>query len=106
MMTVKKEPIVKNRRESAFESKTLELKLVDKNKIKRAAINLNKMFNANSVSISEETNILPIVDQPQGVDVTSFLYNLQQLTKQLTCQSFPKSWVNLIHQLTWFIILT
>ena len=55
----------------------LELKLVYENKTKRAAIILNKIFNSYNVSISEETNILHINDEPQGVDVTSFLYNLQ-----------------------------
>ena len=68
-----------------------ELKLVDENKTKRAAIILNKIFNSNNVSISGETNILHINDEPQGVDVTSFLYYLQQPTKKLTCQSIPKS---------------
>ena len=68
----------------------LELKLVDGNKTKRAAIVLNKIFNSISVSIIEETNILHINDEPQGVVVTSFLYNLQQRTKKLTCQSIPK----------------
>ena len=55
----------------------LELKLVDENKIKRGAIILNENFKSNSVSISEETNILHIDDEPQGVDVTSFLGNLK-----------------------------
>ena len=75
------EPIVKKRRDSAFDSIMLELKLVDENKTKRAAIILNKIFNSNNVSISEQTNILHINDEPQGVDVTSFLYNLLQPTK-------------------------
>ena len=67
------EPIVKKRRDSAFDSITLELKLVDENKTKRAAIILNKIFNSNSVSISEDTNILHINDEPQRVNVTCFL---------------------------------
>ena len=69
----------------------LELKLVDENKTKRAAIILNKIFNSHNVSISEETNLLHINDEPQVVDVTSLLYNLQQTTKKLTCQIIPKS---------------
>ena len=75
------EPIIKKRRDLAFDSIMLDLKLVDKNKTKRAAIILNKNFNSNNVSICEETNILHFHDEPQGVDVTSFLYNLQQPTK-------------------------
>ena len=68
----------------------LELKLVDENKTKRAAIILNKIFNSNNVSISEETNILHINDEPQGVDVTSFLYNLQQPTKKIDLSKYTK----------------
>ena len=60
-----------------------ELKLVDENKTKRAAIILNKNFNSKTVSNSEETNILHISDEPQGVYVTRFLYNSQQPTKNL-----------------------
>ena len=84
------EPIVKKRRDSAFDSIMLELKLVDENKTKRAAIILNKIFNSNNVSISEETNILHINDEPQGVDVTSFLYNLQQPTKKIDLSKYTK----------------
>ena len=69
----------------------LELTLVNENKTKRAAILLSKIFNSNNVSISEETNIQHFNDEPQGVDVRSFLYNLQQPTKNMTCQSIPKS---------------
>ena len=72
---------MKKRRDSAFDSIMLEMKLVDENKTKRAAIILNKIFNSNIVSISEETNILHINDKPQGVDVRSFLYNFQQPSK-------------------------
>ena len=76
------------------------------NKTKKAAIILYKIFNSNSVSISEKTNILHIDDEPRGREVTSSLYNLQQPTKNLICQSISKSEVNLIYQPTWFIILT
>ena len=58
-----------------------ELKLVDENKTKRAAIILNKNFSSKTVSNSEKTNILHISDEPQGLDVTRFLYNLQEPTK-------------------------
>ena len=59
-----------------------ELKLMDENKTKRPAIILHKIFNSNSISISEENNILHIDDESQGVDVTSFLYILQQPTNK------------------------
>ena len=84
------EPIVNKRRDSAFNSKMLELKIVDENKTKRAAIILNKIFNSNNISIIEETNILHINDEPQGVDVTSFLYNLQKPTKKIDLSKYSK----------------
>ena len=74
-------PIAKKRRDSAFGSMMSELKLVDENKSKRAAIILNKNFNSKTVSNSEETNILHISDEPQGLHVTRLLYDLQEPTK-------------------------
>ena len=62
---------------------------MDENETKRAAVILNKIFNLKSASFSEET--LRFGDEPQGVDVTSFFYNLQHHTKKLICQSIPKS---------------
>ena len=85
------EPILNKRTESKIDSIMLDLKRLDENKTKRAAIVQTNISNSNSVSIGGETNILHIDDEPQGVDITSFLYNLQQPTKKLTCQSNPKS---------------
>ena len=51
----------------------LELKLMDENKTKRAAIILKKFFDSDTVSISEENNVLHIEDEPQGVKMTNFL---------------------------------
>ena len=90
------EPVVKKRKDSAFDSIMLELKLMDENKTKRAAIILKQNFDSDSVSISGENNVLHIEDEPQGVKVTNFLYILQQPTKKLTCKSIPEYWVNLI----------
>ena len=64
----------------------LELKLMDENKTKRAAIILKKIFDSDTVSISEENNVLHIEDEPQGVKVTNFLCNLQQPTKKIDVQ--------------------
>ena len=80
--------------------------MMDENKYKRAAVIQNKVFISNKISISEETNILLIDDELQGVEVKSFWYNLQQTTKKLICQSIPKIWVNLKYQPTWFTIPT
>ena len=84
------EPVVKKRKVSAFDSIMLELKLMDENKTKRAAIILKKIFDSNTVSISEENNVLHIEDEPQGVKVTNFLYNLQQPTKKIDVQKYSK----------------
>ena len=82
------EPVVKKRKDSAFDSIMLELKLMDENKTKRAAIILKKIFDSDTVSISEENNVLHIEDEPQGVKVTNFLYNLQQPTKKIDVQKY------------------
>ena len=84
------EPVVKKRKDSAFDSIMLELKLMDENKTKRAAIILKKIFDSDTVSISEENNVLHIEDEPQGVRVTNFLYNLQQPTKKIDVQKYSK----------------
>ena len=84
------ESVVKKRKDSAFDSIMLELKLMDENKTKRAAIILKKIFDSNTVSISEENNVLHIEDEPQGVKVTNFLYNLQQPTKKIDVQKYSK----------------
>ena len=84
------EPVVKKRKDSAFDSIMLELKLMDENKTKIAAIILKKFFDSNTVSISEENNVLHIEDEPQGVKVTNFLYNLQQPTKKIDEQKYSK----------------
>ena len=84
------EPVVKKRKDSAFDSIMLELKLMDENKTKRAAIILKKNFDSDTVSISEENNVLHIEDEHQGVKVTNFLYNLQQPTKKIDVQKYSK----------------
>ena len=73
----------------------LELKLMDENKTKRAAINLKKIFDSDTVSISEENNVLHIEDEPQGVKVANFLYNLQQPTKKIDVQKYSKILIEL-----------
>ena len=61
-----------------------------KKKTKRAAIILKKFFDSDTVSIKEENNFLHIEDEPQGVKVTNFLYNLQQPTKKIDVQKYSK----------------
>ena len=81
---------MKKRKDSAFDSIMLELKLMDENKTKRAAIILKKLFDSDTVSISEENNALHIEDEPQGVKVTNCLNNLQQPTKKIEVQKYSK----------------
>ena len=82
------EPVVKKRKDSAFDSIMLELKLMDENKTKRAKIILKKVFDSDTVFISEENNVLHIEDEPQGVKVTNFLYNLQQPTNKIDVKKY------------------
>ena len=84
------EPVVKKWKDSAFDSIMLELKLMDENKTKRAAIILKKNFDSDTVSISEENNVLHIEDEPQGVKVTNVLFNLQQPTKKMDVEKYSK----------------
>ena len=63
---------------------------MDENKTKRAAIILKKMFDSDTISISEENNVLHIEDEPQGVKMTNFLYNLQQPTKKIDVQKYSR----------------
>ena len=94
------EPILKKPKDLAFDSIMLELKLVDENEIKTASIILNKVSHSNSISISEETNILQVDDEPQGVEITSFLYNLLQSTKNWPVKLFRNlEWTWYIHRL-------
>ena len=48
----------------------------------RVAIILKKNFDSNSVSISQESNVLHIDDEPHGAKLTNFFYNLQLHTKK------------------------
>ena len=84
------EPVVKKRKDSAFDSIMLELKLMDESKTKRASIILKKIFDSNTVSISAENNVLHIEDEPRGVKVTNFLYNLQHPTCKIDLQKYSK----------------
>ena len=62
---------------------------MDENK-KKSCYYPEKNFDSNTVSISEENNVLHIEDEPQGVKVTNFLYNLQQPTKKIDVQKYSK----------------
>ena len=84
------ELVVKKRKDSAFDSIMKELKVMDENKKKERQFFCKKFFESDSVSISEENNVLYIEDEPQVVKVTNFLYNLQQSNKKLTRKSIPK----------------
>ena len=88
---------MKKTTDSAFDSIRLELKQVDQKKTKRAPIILNKTFNSNIVSNSEETNILHIDDEPQGVevDVTSFFVQFTTTHKKIDLSKYSKILIEL-----------
>ena len=79
------------------EIEMLELKLMNENKTKRASIILKKIFVSDTVSISEENNVLHIEDEPQGVKVIDFLYNLQQANKKIDVQK-SRIWFTILMQ--------
>ena len=67
----------------------LELKIVDENKIKRAAIFL-KNFSIWIMFLLSKRLTICALTEPQGVDVTNFLYNLQQPTNKIDLSKYSK----------------
>ena len=59
-------------------------------KQKEPQLSWKKNIDSDTVSISEENNVLHIEDEPQGVKVTNFLYNLQQPTKKIDVKKYSK----------------
>ena len=87
-------PVVKKRKDSAFDSIMLELKLMDENKTNRAG-----KFLIPFLFLLLKRIVLLIENEPHGVMLTIFLYNLQQPTQKNTCEIIPKiyPWVHITH---------
>ena len=74
---VTKKPTVES-----FESIMKNVKLRESHKIKRAEIVLDFILQSNQITIGEERQLNYIDNKPTDVQVSSFLYNLQQPTKK------------------------
>ena len=73
------EPIVKKSTTTTFQSIMRDLGVMEKNKIGRAEIILNKILESPTVSIEDPGGIIHIDNQPLGLKASTFLYNTQHI---------------------------
>ena len=67
-----------------------DLGVMEKNKIGRAEILLNKILESPRVSIEDPGGIIHIDYQPLGLKASAFLYNTEQSTKKIDIQKFSR----------------
>ena len=84
------EPIVK-KRTTTFQSIIRDLGEMEKNKIGRAEIILNKILESTTVSIEDPGGIIHIDNQPLGLKASTFLYNTEQSTKKIDIQKYSRA---------------
>ena len=80
------DPVVTKKPETApgtFESIMALVELKEKHKIQRAEIMLDLILQSKAVTIGEESWLLYINQEPTSVQVSKFLYDLQQPTKKI-----------------------
>ena len=65
-------------------------KLKEIHKIKRAEIVLDFILQSNQITIGEENQLIYIDNTPTDVQVSSFLYNLQQPTKKIDQEVYSR----------------
>ena len=82
---VTKKPTVES-----FESIMKNVKIKEGHKIKRAEIVLDFILQSNQITIGEESQLIYIDNKPTDVQVSSFLYNLQQPTKKIDQEAYSK----------------
>ena len=82
---VTKKPTVES-----FESIMKNVKLKEGHKIKRAEILLDFILQSNQITIGEESQLIYIDNKPTDLQVSSFLYNLQQPTKKIDQEAYSK----------------
>ena len=83
---VTKKPTVES-----FESIMKNVKLKEGHKIKFAEIVLDFILQSKEITIGEENQLNYIDKKPTDVQVSSFLYNLQQPTKKLIKRNIEES---------------
>ena len=87
------DPVVTKKPESApasFESIIGLVKLKEKHKIQRAEILLDLILQSEAVTIGEESKLLYINQEQTSVEVSEFLYDLQQPTKKIDQSEYSK----------------
>ena len=82
---VTKKPTVES-----FESIMKNVKLKEDHKIKRAEIVLDFILQSNQITIGEESQLIYIDNETTDVQVSSFLYNLQQPTKKIDQEAYSR----------------
>ena len=85
------EPIVKKSTTTTFQSIMRVLGVMEKNKIRRAEIILNKILESPTISIEDPGGIIHIDNQPFGLKASTFLYNTQQSTKKIDIQKYSRA---------------
>ena len=83
------EPMLKKQKISQSEYIIYELEPMEKNKIKRSETLLEHILQSDVISIGGN-DVLHINKEPLGAEVSNFLYNLQQTTKEVTLKSTQK----------------
>ena len=87
------DPVVTKKPESApasFESIMELVKLKEKHKIQHAETLHDLILQSEAVTIGEESKLLCINQEPTSVQVSKFLYDLQQLTKKIDQLEYSK----------------
>ena len=85
------EPIVKKSTTTTFQSIMRDLGVMEKNKIGRAEIILDKILESPTISIEDPGGIIHIDNQPFGLKASTFLYNTQQSTKKIDIQKYSRA---------------
>ena len=82
---VTKKPTVES-----FESILKNVKLKETHKVKRAEIVLDFILQSNQITIGEESQLIYIDNKPTDLQVSSFLYDLQQPIKKIDQEAYSK----------------
>ena len=67
------------------------VKLKEGHKIKRAEIVLDFILQSNQITIGEESQLIYIDNKPTDVQVSTFLYNLQQPAEKIDQDAHSES---------------
>ena len=82
---VTKKPTVES-----FESIMKNVKLKEAHKVKRAEVVLDFILQSSQITIGEESELIYIDNKSTDVQVSSFLYDLQQPTKKIDQEAYSR----------------